>query len=240
MIVKVCGLREAANIEQIAQAGADWLGMIFWPKSSRYVAMRPSGVGILPDSADSADSGRCNADSGNNADSCGRAPAKYVGVFVDQMVQDVITRVHGFGLDLVQLHGNESPTYLRNLRATIDPDIRPGLKIIKALHIATAADLDAAGQYAGAADYLLLDTKSSGYGGAGRKFDWRLLATRPLPLPFLLSGGIGPDDAQEIASLHIPNMIGVDINSRFETQPGMKDVEKVREFIDKIKAISDQ
>lgn len=219
MIIKVCGLREADNISAVEAAGADWIGLIFYPKSPRYVPMIPSSAGIMPD--------------GRPSGPLGHVPR--AGVFVDAMPQDIITRVVNFGLSLVQLHGTEPPTYLHNLRATLDPDIRPGIKLIKALPVATAADLDAADQYVGAADYLLLDTRTSSYGGAGRKFDWDILRARGLPLPFLLSGGIGPDDAEAIARLNIPEMIGIDINSRFETAPAVKDAPAVKAFIDKIK-----
>lgn len=222
MIIKVCGMRDGRNISDVVAAGANWIGMIFYPKSPRYVPMATSFTGILPDKAiNEAENNKGNA--------------KRVGVFVDDMAQNIITRVVNYKLDMVQLHGHETPTFIRNLRATIDPDIHAGIRFIKAISVSKADDLALCDQYDGVADYLLFDTRCDTMGGSGRQFDWSVLEKYHGKTPFLLSGGIGPGDAQAIKAFNHPQMIGIDLNSRFESAPAMKDVEMIRTFINEIK-----
>lgn len=222
MIIKVCGMRDGRNISDVVAAGANWIGMIFYPKSPRYVAMIPSFAGILPDKA-------VNGTVDSNV------TAKRVGVFVDDMAQNIITRVVNYKLDMVQLHGQETPTFIRNLRATIDPDIHAGLKFIKAISVSKADDLALCDQYDGVADYLLFDTRCDTMGGSGRQFDWSVLENYHGKTPFLLSGGIGPGDAKAVKTVNHPLMIGIDLNSRFESAPAVKNVEMIRTFINQIK-----
>lgn len=216
MIIKVCGMREADNIREVAQLGADWIGMIFYPKSPRYVSTVPSGVGYRPNDV--------------KGDLITDLPAKRVGVFVDSMAQDIITHAVLYHLDLIQLHGHETPTLIRNLRATLDPDIRPGIKFIKAISVSCADDLAQCSQYEGTVDYFLFDTKCTTMGGSGKQFDWSVLETYEGHTPFLLSGGIGPEDTERVRAFHHPQCIGIDLNSRFETEPGIKDIEKLKTF----------
>lgn len=213
---------DSANIADVVKAGADWIGMIFHPKSPRYVTMIPSFAGIIPDRADTGAQSALGK-------------VKRVGVFVDAMAQDIITRVVNYDLDYIQLHGSETPTLMRNLRATLDPDIHPGIKLIKAISVADESDLRQCEQYEGVADLFLFDTRCPSHGGSGRQFDWSVLQAYRGQTPFLLSGGIGPDDAEAIKSFSHPQMIGIDINSRFETAPAVKDAEKIRTFINEIK-----
>ena len=217
-IIKVCGMRDGENIRQVAALGVDWIGMIFWPKSPRNVTMIPSYAGILPD----------------RAMDMGDFKAKRVGVFVDEMPQNIITRVVNYKLDLIQLHGKETPTLIRNLRHTLDPDIRPGIRIIKAISVSSRDDLDATKPYEGVVDYFLFDTKCPTVGGSGQQFDWSVLAEYVGETPFLLSGGIGPDDAERIRAFHHPKCIGIDLNSRFETAPAQKDVDALRHFLSQL------
>ena len=217
-IIKVCGMRDGENIRQVAALGVDWIGMIFWPKSPRNVTMIPSYAGILPD----------------RAMDMGDFKAKRVGVFVDEMPQNIITRVVNYKLDLIQLHGKETPTLIRNLRHTLAPDIRPGIKIIKAISVSSRDDLDATKPYEGVVDYFLFDTKCPTVGGSGQQFDWSVLAEYVGETPFLLSGGIGPDDAERIRAFHHPKCIGIDLNSRFETAPAQKDVDALRHFLSQL------
>ena len=152
------------------------------------------------------------------------------------MPQNIITRVVTYGLDIVQLHGHETPTLLRNLRATLTSDLRPGLRIMKAISLSDAEDLQACAQYEQCTDLFLFDTKCCNAGGSGRHFDWSLLDNYKGSLPYLLSGGIGPGDAEDInrfLATH-PQCIGIDLNSRFETEPGVKDVETLRQFISQL------
>lgn len=220
LLIKVCGMRRTDNIRAVAQLPIDMMGFIFCPSSKRYVGMTPSLSGTLPDTADTAISGLPS----------NRRISK-VGVFVDDTVQNIITRVVGFGLDAVQLHGTESPTFIRNLRATIVPDICPRLKVFKAVSISSAGDISQCAQYDGLVDLFVFDTKCDGHGGSGRQFDWTLLDLYKGSTPFLLSGGIGIADAGRIRGFRHPMFAGIDINSRFETAPGVKDAELISRFI---------
>ena len=222
MTVKVCGMRDGENIRQVAALGVDWIGMIFWAKSPRNVTMIPTHAGIIPDRGSISPL------------STHHSPLK-VGVFVDEMAQNIITRVVNFQLDLIQLHGHETPTLIRNLRRTLDPDIRPGIKIIKAISVSSRDDIAAYKDYADCVDYFLFDTKCPSVGGSGQQFDWSVLDAYDGDVPFLLSGGICPDDAERVRNFHHPKCIGIDLNSRFEIAPGLKDIHKLKEFIAKVK-----
>ncbi len=199
MIVKVCGMRDAENIRAVEALGIDMMGFIFWPKSSRYVSERPA---YLPTS-------------------CQR-----VGVFVDESIDKVMQYAAAFQLDVIQLHGGESPEYVNRLK---------GLKVIKAFNIATADDLKQVKLYEGLADCFLFDAKGRSVGGNGTQFDWDVLQGYTGKTPFLLSGGIGPDDAGRVTDFEHPRCIGIDLNSRFETAPGLKDVDKLKAFLEKVK-----
>jgi len=199
MIVKVCGMRDAENIRAVEALGIDMMGFIFWPKSSRYVSERPA---YLPTS-------------------CQR-----VGVFVDESIDKVMQYAAAFQLDVIQLHGGESPEYVSRLK---------GLKVIKAFNIATADDLKQVKLYEGLADCFLFDAKGRSVGGNGTQFDWDVLQGYTGKTPFLLSGGIGPDDAGRVTDFEHPRCIGIDLNSRFETAPGLKDVDKLKAFLEKVK-----
>ena len=147
---------------------------------------------------------------------------KRVGVFVDEDIEQVKRTADEYQLDMIQLHGHERPDYIRQLS---------GRMVIKAFNIATSADLEATKPYEGIVDYFLFDTKGKSVGGNGAKFDWTVLADYVGETPFLLSGGIGPDDAARIRSFHHSQLAGIDLNSRFEITPGLKDINKLKEFI---------
>jgi len=192
-------MRDAENIRAVEALGIDMMGFIFWPKSSRYVSERPA---YLPTS-------------------CQR-----VGVFVDESIDKVMQYAAAFQLDVIQLHGGESPEYVSRLK---------GLKVIKAFNIATADDLKQVKLYEGLADCFLFDAKGRSVGGNGTQFDWDVLQGYTGKTPFLLSGGIGPDDAGRVTDFEHPRCIGIDLNSRFETAPGLKDVDKLKAFLEKVK-----
>lgn len=236
MVIKVCGMRDARNIREVSQLGVDMIGMIFYPKSPRYVEMQSSHAGIIPDYAkeDIGASDTSEDTSGNSSKDSSKTPAR-VGVFVDDMVQNIVTRVVNYHLDYVQLHGNEPREMCENLRATLDPDIRPGIKIIKAISVSDASDIQKYKEYVGAVDLFLFDTKCKTVGGSGQQFDWQVLEQYDGEVPFLLSGGIGPDDASRLHAFHHPKCIGIDLNSRFEIEPGVKDVEMLKGFFLKVK-----
>ena len=214
MKIKVCGMRDAENIRQVRQLGADYIGLIFWPQSPRYVSMVPTHAGLLPDRA--------------SLETVGPT----VGVFVDDMPQNIITRVVNYQLGVVQLHGHETPTMIRNLRATL-ADISPDTRFWKAVSVQQAGDVNGWHEYADCVDALLFDTRCPSVGGSGQQFDWSVLDAYDGPLPFWLSGGIGPDDAARVSAFVAahPLCVGVDLNSRFETAPGQKDVELLRHFM---------
>ncbi len=211
-------MRDADNIRDISALGVDMIGLIFYPPSPRYVQQFSSGAGIIPD----------------YAPDMGKTPLR-VGVFVDDMPQNIVTRVYNYKLDYIQLHGNEPRETLENLRATIDPDIKPKIKIIKAISVSSAEDIKKYKEYVGAADLFLFDTKCKTVGGSGELFDWQVLQAYDGDVPFLLSGGIGPDDAERIKNFHHPKCIGIDLNSKFEIEPALKDVEKLKQFLVKVK-----
>ncbi len=229
MLVKVCGMREPENIHAVEQLGVDMIGFIFWPESPRYVSQIRSRAGIIPDYTSLKEEQPQVA-----TPSVQKAVAR-VGVFVDDMPQNIVTRVYNYDLQYVQLHGQESPVMIDNLRRTLDPDIRFGIRIIKALSIATPADLKHCKEYEGHVDMFLFDTKCQCVGGSGEQFDWSVLSDYDGQTPFLLSGGIGPDDAARVKAFSHPRFVGIDLNSRFETQPAVKDVDALRRFLDEVR-----
>lgn len=155
--------------------------------------------------------------------------AKRVGVFVDEDTETIKKMADDYALDFIQLHGHESPEQISHLSF-----LRPHLSVIKAFSIATAEDLAQVSAYEGQVDYFLFDTKGPSVGGNGTQFDWQVLTHYHGQTPFLLSGGIGPEDAERIRAFHHPQCIGIDLNSRFELSPGLKDVNKLKTFLQKI------
>jgi len=233
MIIKVCGMRDAENIREVSALDIDMMGFIFYPKSPRYVQMISSKAGIIPDYSEERIKQVSSVHEDGKAEQVKR-PMR-VGVFVDDMPQNIVTRVYNYDLDYVQLHGIEPRETCENLRSTLDPDIKKGIKIIKAISVATADDIQKYKEYVGAVDLFLFDTKCKTMGGSGEQFDWQVLEAYDGDVPFLLSGGIGPDDAERIKAFHHPKCIGIDLNSKFEIEPALKDVEKLREFLEKVK-----
>ena len=229
MIIKVCGMRDADNIREVSELDIDMMGFIFWKDSPRFVRMISSHAGIIPDYSEE----RLNRNSGKVVDDQHRI--KRVGVFVDDMPQTIVTRIYNYELDYVQLHGEESCIMIDNLRRTLEPDIRTGVKIIKTISVSSAEDIEKTKEYEGCVDLFLFDTKCPTIGGSGDKFDWSVLSAYKGNVPFLLSGGIGMDDVDKIKSFQHPQFAGVDVNSCFETEPGVKDVEKLRLFIEKLR-----
>ena len=156
--------------------------------------------------------------------------AKRVGVFVDEDIKTLEKIADDYALDYIQLHGHESPAYCKQLT---------GKRLIKAISINNRDDIKAYQPYEGLVDYFLFDTKAQLPGGSGQQFDWNVLSTYDGNTPFLLSGGIGPDDAEVLTSNHSPltskKCIGIDLNSRFELAPGLKDTNKLHEFIKAIR-----
>ena len=158
---------------------------------------------------------------------------KRVGVFVDEDPEQVKRLADDYGLDYIQLHGHETPEVISFLRTPALPHPR----ILKAFNISTAEDLLQTQPYEGLVDGFLFDAKGKSVGGNGEKFNWDVLEAYDGETPFLLSGGIGPDDAERVLAFHHPKCIGIDLNSRFELSPGLKDIAKLKEFIYNLKKI---
>lgn len=200
-LVKVCGMCEAENIQEVASCGIDWMGFIFYDKSPR----RFRGETIaLPKTI------------------------QRVGVFVNASLDDIRSTARRFALDLLQLHGEESPEMCAFLRAE-------GYRVIKAISVANEADMEQTARYEAVADYFLFDTRCPGYGGSGLSFDWSILKTYYGSIPFFLSGGLKMDSLQTLQTLHHPQWIGIDLNSGFETRPGHKDALLLQHFINSLK-----
>lgn len=226
-LIKVCGMGDAQNIREVAALGVNLIGLIFYPKSPRYVESISSDAGIIPDYSSLTPDPLPEGEGRNMLDK----QLKAVGVFVNDMPQNIVTAVYNYHLSYVQLHGDESPVMIDNLRRTLVPDIAPQIKIIKAISVSSAEDLKRCEQYEGHVDLFLFDTKCKGYGGSGQKYDWSVLEAYTGQTPFLLSGGIGPDDADRLRDFHHPQCVGIDLNSKFETTPGMKDINLLQNFL---------
>ncbi|MEN8226551.1 MAG: phosphoribosylanthranilate isomerase [Bacteroidota bacterium] len=204
--IKVCGLLHPENIEGVCALEPDFVGYIFYPGSKRYVGKKPDPAifGIPAEST------------------------LKVGVFVNEEISKVEQIFSLCRLDMVQLHGEESPHYCETMQDM-------GIPVIKALSPDSIAEGATPEAYKKGVDYLLIDTPGETYGGTGRKFDWELLDESFIPNPFLLSGGIGPEDGAAIRKLHFEGLFGIDLNSRFELSPGLKDVNLLEEFMREIR-----
>lgn len=161
--------------------------------------------------------------------------AKRVGVFVNESKENILMYADRFTLDYIQLHGEESPEYCHALLAANN-----NLRLIKAFSISQPKDLMEVPAYNGLCMFYLFDTKTPQYGGSGNQFDWNLLHSYNSSTPFLLSGGINSYSAKAINEFHHPRLAGIDINSRFEIAPGMKDVECIKKFLQEIKQLTNK
>jgi phosphoribosylanthranilate isomerase len=198
-------MRDPENISGVAAAWPDYLGFIFYPKSKRFVGLEPSPeiLAVVPD------------------------PVKKAGVFVDETLEKVLEIYRNWELDVVQLHGHETPEYCSQIRNS-------GITVFKAFSVDGSFDFTTLEAYSAVCDYFLFDTKGQLPGGTGQKFNWQLLKNYKGLVPFFLSGGIGPDDLEAIQNFEHPRWCGIDINSGFEISPALKDVEKVKSFISAI------
>lgn len=146
-----------------------------------------------------------------------------VGVFVNAEQDYIIEKVNKYNLDLVQLHGSESVDFCKELEKT--------MPIIKAFNVSDASDFEQAKAYEDVCSYFLFDTKTPQHGGSGQKFDWQILDAYTGNRDFFLSGGISAEDAESIKKIRHPKFCGIDLNSRFETEPGLKDITRLQQFI---------
>ncbi len=201
MIIKVCGLNNSDNINQLMKLDLDYMGIIFYKKSSRFFSST-----TLP-----------------------KSEKKYVAVFVDESLDFIKKIINKYKFEYVQLHGNEDQKFCKEISSLCN--------IIKAFRIDDKFDLNEIEKYSKYCKYFLFDTFTESYGGSGKKFNWNLLLNYNHKKDFILSGGINLELINSIKKLknQLPNLIGVDLNSKFEIKPGLKDVNRVKKFIKSIK-----
>ena len=213
MKVKVCGMKYEDNLGRVATLQPDYLGFIFYKKSARNYSFR--SIPELPNTT------------------------KKTGVFVNEDIPKIIETVNQFGLQAIQLHGEESPYYCSILKTTKLFDSSEPIEIIKVFSIAKGFNFDVLKPYEAVCDYFLFDTKGELPGGNGYRFDWELLKDYTSTKPFFLSGGIGPEHLEDIKdfkeSTAAQYCYGIDVNSKFEFEPGLKDISALRGFINKLR-----
>lgn len=200
--IKVCGLKINDNILAVDELNVDYIGMIFYDKSKRFIQDIPSALQQIK--------------------------ATKVGVFVNASIQEISEAKTKFQLSIAQLHGNETPDFCNQIQ-------KLGLKVWKVYGIDNKFEFSIMDDYIESVDAFLLDTKSSKHGGTGVKFNWDLLNKINPTYPFFLSGGISPEDLSVIKRINMPNLIGLDLNSRFEIEPGLKNIPTLKQFISDLK-----
>ena len=194
------------NIREVSSLHPDFMGFIFYPNSPRYVGQLDAGsLTSLPTSI------------------------KKTGVFVNENLENILTAISKYNLDAVQLHGADNKKLCRKIRQEAKT------MVIKVFPIMDASNFRVTGDYEEVADYFLFDTKTDLYGGSGQKFNWNILQEYTGNKSFLLSGGIGADDVKAIRAIEHPLLAGVDLNSKFELKPGLKNVALLKQFIDELK-----
>lgn len=205
MLLKICGLREPANIQEVVDLAPDYVGFLFYRYSERYIG-------------DDRDIRLCVRS---------LTGTRKTGVFVNASFDEVLATVDDYELDVVQLHGNETPDLCNKLNEY--------LPVIKAFGIHDEFVFQRLEPYVPVCSSFLFDTSDKGYGGSGNKFDWSLLASYTLCKEFILSGGIGPEDISTIKDLVHPELTGIDINSRFEDRPGFKNIDMLKQLVREIR-----
>ena len=194
MKLKVCGMRDTQNILALDEVKPDLMGMIFYAKSKRHVDQSPDFQEVA---------------------------IPRVGVFVNANLSEVIEKANVYQLAYIQLHGDETVEYVKEL-------FEQGYRIIKVFRIKNQLPIETMKSYEPFVEYFLFDTQTSQYGGSGEQFDWSLLEQYHLKTPFFLSGGISLEDLESIKSIQNKQLAGIDVNSRFEISPGVKDIAKVK------------
>ncbi|ERM84200.1 hypothetical protein P872_15570 [Rhodonellum psychrophilum GCM71 = DSM 17998] len=202
MKLKVCGMRDPDNAREMVEGiHPDWMGLIFYPKSPRFV-------------------------DDHSAAAIKALPVDKVGVFVNASLTEILHKIVLFGLKAVQLHSGESVAFVEELRQ------KTNVLIFKVFSVNEEIDWKSMEPYLENIDYFLFDTFTEAYGGSGKTFNWEILLDYPFEKPFLLSGGLGLENIAAIKALDskIPQMAGVDINSKFEMEPGMKNLDLISRF----------
>ncbi|WP_255433981.1 phosphoribosylanthranilate isomerase [Carboxylicivirga sp. M1479] len=195
-------MRNDENLAALLELKPDYVGFIFYDKSPRYTDSRPQ-VNIP-------------------------STVKKVGVFVNASERTINEKRIQFGLDIIQLHGDESPELCFLLKQT-------GVQVMKVFRVDETFDFQQTRRYQDYCDYFLFDTQTKAFGGSGKRFDWRLLKNYNQARPMFLSGGIGPDDVNDIRQITELNIKAIDVNSKFETEPALKNIELLSEFMSEIR-----
>jgi phosphoribosylanthranilate isomerase len=199
--LKICGMKETENITEISALQPDYLGFIFWEKSKRNMTLD-----VIPELPETI---------------------KKVGVFVDASIQEIAAKINQYQLDVIQLHGNESVIFCRNVK-------KLGVEVIKVFSMNSNFNFSLVKEYVLAVDYFLFDTKGKLPGGNGVTFDWKILENYHCDTPYFLSGGIGTteiDGLKEfLKSPAAKKCYAIDVNSRFEKKPGIKNIIKLQKF----------
>ncbi|GAB2599298.1 phosphoribosylanthranilate isomerase [Spirosoma areae] len=211
MKIKVCGLRDAENLKEIAALNPDFVGFIFYDQSPRFVGedLDEAAVKSLP------------------------RPIRKVGVFVNASPDLILRSVKKYDFQYVQLHGNETPEYCRSLR-------NRGINIIKAFRVDESFNFSMLNNFKAQCDFFLFDAKGDQPGGNGVTFDWSILNRYDNEKPFFISGGIGLDNLNQLEALKGMKLYGVDVNSQVETAPGVKDIAKVKELIARLRPVGEE
>ncbi|MCP4121570.1 MAG: phosphoribosylanthranilate isomerase [Bacteroidetes bacterium] len=206
---KICGLKYPDNLKNVSALLPDYLGFIFYPKSKRYMrdSLSPADLAAVP------------------------STIMKTGVFVNESPGKVLEMVSSYGLNALQLHGDENPEYLVKLRSELPESI----KLIKAFGIDDSIDWGSLNDYQECCDVFLFDTKTPNYGGSGKRFDAKLLAEYRSSKPVMMSGGIGIDELREVLGIRNIDLWGIDMNSKLEIEPGKKNVALVGEALKTIR-----
>ena len=206
MKLKICGMKYPENILEVGSLLPDYMGFIFWEKSARYF---DGEIPNLPKSI------------------------KKVGVFVNASSKEILDKIKKCDLQAVQLHGNESVAFCASLKNSV-PNL---IEIIKVFSILDTFDFQELKPFESVCDFYLFDTKGKLPGGNGTAFDWKVLKGYPSTKPFFLSGGIGIEETEainEISDTNLP-LYAIDVNSKFEIEPGLKNVELLSSFKNNLK-----
>jgi phosphoribosylanthranilate isomerase len=208
MRVKVCGITQVEQLSILPEIGAAFAGLIFYPKSPRYVLRHMTTSQIKKE-----------------------ANTNKVGVFVNASIEEVLQMVDECRLHMVQLHGDESPRYCEKLADYIS--------VIKAFRISETGNINwRIKEYSNVCDMYMFDTEGAGYGGTGKKLNWEKLQNVVVGKPYFLSGGIEPTDVEKLKEFLTRSeskaLFAIDINSKFETLPGIKDIELIKNFTDQL------
>ena len=204
--IKVCGMKYAENIMELSRLPVDYMGFIFYAKSPRYCENELTNLDFIPKNS------------------------KKIGVFVNETHEKILATVQKYNLDGIQLHGAETPVFCKTLKQKL-----PHINITKAINIENITDIEKTKMYDNdCCDAFLFDTKTHLHGGSGLKFEWWTLDWYDGEIPFYLSGGISINDTVKIKEIQHPLLQGIDINSKFEIEPGLKNVALIKEFIEQL------